>query len=311
MNFQIYLKGFLNSITFESLAIIMNQMKNCVCAVKSKKGFYGTGFFCKVPIKNYFNIMPILIVDSDILDYKDISLHKTITFIQKGDKFPRTIFIDESRRTFNSIQYNISIIEIKYEDKLDIKAFLEMDTLLYKPNLNEVYKQKPVYLLQYAFGKNIEYALGCIRLINEEDSKFEYFCLSKEGSLGGPIINLSTFNIMGLQKLNTNEYNINIGLLLKKPIEEFIQQVIFDIKNEINDPDIKICFEKYGKKHFMSAKSYMMFNEIAFKYCKKFIGDENDFKFIFNNEELDPDSCKTLEELRIKDGSIIYVYNKF
>ncbi len=52
----------------------------------------------------------------------------------------------------------------------------------------------------------------------------------------------------------------------------------------------------------------MMFAELAMKYFGKAgISNEDQPKFIFNSQELKTDSCKTLADLKIRDGARIEV----
>ena len=72
---------------------------------------------------------------------------------------------------------------------------------------------------------------------------------------------------------------------------------------------INVCFIKSGQPINMQAKSDMMFAELALKYIQKVgINQQNDQpKFIFNSANLVTDTCKTLEELKIRDGARIEV----
>ena len=73
--------------------------------------------------------------------------------------------------------------------------------------------------------------------------------------------------------------------------------------------NINICFIKSGQPINMQAKTDMMFAEVALKYIQKAgINQTTDQpKFIFNSSELCTDSCKSLDELKIRDGARIEV----
>jgi len=81
------------------------------------------------PFPDTFNLKPVLITCNHALKEKDILPYKKIEFTMNDDKNTRTILIDELRRTYTSPEeeYDTTIIEIKDEDGLDFKSFLEID----------------------------------------------------------------------------------------------------------------------------------------------------------------------------------------
>ena len=72
---------------------------------------------------------------------------------------------------------------------------------------------------------------------------------------------------------------------------------------------INICFINNGQPINMQATSDMMFAELAYKYFQKYgiNQDTEQPKFIFNSKEISASSFKTLEELKIFNGSRIDV----
>lgn len=65
-----------------------------------------------------------------------------------------------------------------------------------------------------------------------------HLCSTKNGSSGGPILNLTNLKIIGIHTGTMNlSYNYNIGLFLNEPIKKFIQKkngdnIILNIKTE-------------------------------------------------------------------------------
>ena len=49
-----------NPISLEQLEIIMEQMKKNLCKIYKQDGSFGSGFFCKIPFKDEFNMLPVL-----------------------------------------------------------------------------------------------------------------------------------------------------------------------------------------------------------------------------------------------------------
>ena len=72
---------------------------------------------------------------------------------------------------------------------------------------------------------------------------------------------------------------------------------------------INILLIKDGETINMQAKNDMMFSELAFKYFEKYNinQDIEKQKFIYNSNEIIPDTYKTLDELNIYNGSRIEV----
>lgn len=110
------------SSSTENLKIMSNQAEKCICKIK-KNEITGTGFFCSIPFPDKYSPLPVLITNNHILEEEDIINGKEIKFSMKNGKFNFNIKIDNSRKTFTSKKYDITVIEIKKDDKLDLKTF--------------------------------------------------------------------------------------------------------------------------------------------------------------------------------------------
>ena len=162
-----------------------------------------------------------------------------------NNKINKQIIIDESRITYTSKKYDITIIEIKEKDGINKDSFLEIDNQIFNNNPNEYFRDKPVYLLHYPKGYEIKRADGTIKHIDEKDN-IQYYINSESGSSGGSIINLKNFKVIGIHKGAAKEgKNWNIGTLLKGPIEELKniikinKQIINNKKEENIEIDMK------------------------------------------------------------------------
>ena len=70
---------------------------------------------------------------------------------------------------------------------------------------------------------------------------------------------------------------------------------------------INIIFQFEGRVVVLPANLDELFAEVAFRYLKKINSNKEDFKFIFNSNELKPESGKTLGEYNLRDMSKILV----
>lgn len=128
-----HVKGSLNSLTQNQIKNINNQMKNCVCKIIYKKES-GTGFFCRIPFPDNYTLLPVLITCYHVLNEKHISKGKTIKFII--DNKPKSLYMDESRMVYTDKFKDITLIEIKRNDNINLEYFLDVDKNL---NNNENY----------------------------------------------------------------------------------------------------------------------------------------------------------------------------
>ena len=80
------------------------------------------------------------------------------------------IIIDELRKVYINKNYNIIIIEIKKNDKIDINQFLEIDDYIYKDNINDIYKNKEIYEIYYNKNGDIKYSFGKIKKIDDDNN---------------------------------------------------------------------------------------------------------------------------------------------
>ena len=72
---------------------------------------------------------------------------------------------------------------------------------------------------------------------------------------------------------------------------------------------INVYFKKGNEQTIlMQAKSDMMFAELVLKYFQKTGMSENDQpQFLFNSQSIPYDSCRTLDDIKIRDGAKIDV----
>ena len=274
-------------IDIEGTKLILSQMENCICKIfqNEKKG---TGFFCKIPFPDKYNLLNVLITNNHILNENDIENNKIIKLIVRDgkQKVIKEIKIDESRKRYTKINdgegIDIAIIEIK--PKIDnIYNFLEIDD----ETLELECKRKSIYILHYPKDKQLV-SYGLMKDIIA-DKKINHYCNTEEGSSGSPILSLNNYKVFGVHYGGSYKTNIklNYGTYIKYAINEFNNKY----NNEIN----LIYFPKEEGKFNMFGDKLVGNNENNFGLIKreiknnliedcKLIKGENNIKLIIKNE---------------------------
>ena len=215
---------------------ILSQMKNnSVCGIKLINGKCGTGFF--TPIKYNEKEIIFLITNHHVIEEDSLKNGEKI-LIYMVDKKSKIIKMDDSRIKYTNPQLDITLIEIKKEDNLNI-SYIEIDEEDSENNgeiLKMKYKNKSVYIIHY-LENEIFISYGIIgKLCTAENSDFQYIshlCNTQPGSSGSPILSLKSFKIIGIHKGSFN--NINLGILMKEVVEEFKKAQINNKKSNINN----------------------------------------------------------------------------
>ena len=158
---------------------------------------------------------------------------------------------------------DVTIIEIKEEDNLDIYSFLEMDNSINSKNPNILYKK--VYLFHYPLGKTkVKFSKGSTIKIIDNNYNFINNYKSKKGSSGAAIIDYNTDLVIGIHqgKYELIDPKQSQGILLKYAVEEFIKEKSKEIQstyknlypysntmimiyNILNNDGIKLFSEKF------------------------------------------------------------------
>ena len=216
---------------------IMEKQCENVCKIYISKENKGTGFFCKMPFPDSFNLLPVLISNNHVLKEENILVGKTIDFSLNNESKIRSIQIDNSRKTFTNKDYDITIIEIKKSDNLDIDLFLEVDNSYNKDNPQNIYNNQTIYIIHYPFSKTIQYSLGNFKNL-ENNIDIQHYCATEEGSSGGPLLLLESHKVVGVHKGGSKHFDFNQGTFIKAPIIDFYNN--FYNKQSNNDNNDKI-----------------------------------------------------------------------
>ena len=222
---------------------IYKQKEKCVCKIKNNNNSFGTGFFCNIPFPDYLNFLPVLITNNHVLGINDITPNSSITISINDETSENDIYkiiIGDNRLTYTDPFYDVTIIELKKDDKLAILG-LEVDYDEYEAPL-EQFKKNQIYLIHYPKSKNVCKSLGEINDIAENDLTIRHTCATDSGSSGSPIIKLNNLKVIGIHKGSLDTINFNIGTFIKGPIEKFNE--IHKKVSEVSRPGL-FTFLKY------------------------------------------------------------------
>ena len=241
-----YIQNSLEPVSINSIEVILNQMKNCVCKIHIK-GTKGTGFFTKIPYKN--DLLKVLITNNHILDEECIKDGKNISISLNNETIFKNIKIDSDRKRYTNEIFDVTIIEIK-EEIDNISDFLVLDNQIIdtynlscdENNINildNIYENESIYILNYINGKEIFASYGILQSINE--NKIKHKCCTDTGSSGSPILLLKNNKVIGVHYGLSSQHSFNFGTLIVKPIIEFQQMSgnIQVIKKNINSNNIQ------------------------------------------------------------------------
>ena len=285
---QNHKKGCPESISKNQMKKIMEQMDKSICKIE-KKDITGTGFICIIPNPDKYHRIPVLFTCNHVLGNDDIKPGKEIKLIFNEEE--KKLKIDNSRKIYTSNEngYDVTIIELKEEDKFNQNDLLEIDNDIYKEdNIENLYKDKSIYIIHYPKGKEVKHSIDSI--IKIEKDRLHYKCSTEDGSSGAPILNLDTYNVVGFHLGANKDYDYNIGIIIKTPINKFNElfpskikknEILLTLKVEEEDINKKIYFldnTDYVDKETNQKHSHYNLKELNEKNVKIYI-DEKEYKY--------------------------------
>ena len=84
----------------------------------------------------------------------------------------KIINLDQTRNYYFNPLYNTTIIELKDYD--NINNFLELNDTLFENNLQNLFKEELIYILQYLNGGKASVSYGIINKLNGFNSDIRY-----------------------------------------------------------------------------------------------------------------------------------------
>lgn len=211
-------------VSLEATEKILNQMKNSICSVILENGKEGTGFFAKIPNESKYDLLPVLITNNHLIDELELKKdkNKIKISINNNNKYKEVEL--NKRIAFTSKEHDITIIEIKEKDIVNIN--LEIDENVIDDKIIS-FDGKSIYLLHYNEDKNISVSYSILQKLNENNdnnSDFKYLIsMFIENSIA-PILNLSNYKIIGIHHISDKEKNYNLGLFLNKALKQFMME---------------------------------------------------------------------------------------
>ena len=265
---------------FQGMDKIGDEIKKYICEIYADKNYKGIGFFCRIPYPDKNNLLPTLITNNHSINENNQNIEIKLLY---NDKETKIIELNNKRKKYSSKKYDTTIIEIK--PKIDkINYFLELDENINEQNLNEIYSEKSIYIIDYSRYLNnpkISISFGILKKISEKN-KYDiyYLCSSKNSFSSSPIIFLSNNKVIGIQKeLSSNYYDFNKGTFLKYPIKEFINkgkklnEILISLKIEDSDVNKKIYFLNNIDNKFNQKSKKDLF-ELTNKNTELFINNK-------------------------------------
>ena len=196
----------------KGIKTIYHQIKNSLCEIWKN----ATGFFCHIPFQD--KKLPVLITCKNIIGDYFLKENKEINVSLDDNKTQKKIKLNENKLIYTNDKYNITFIEIKPDDNIDEKNFLELDENLFTNNSEFIIENKSLYVLHYSKKNSISISYGIL------DKKVgAYLVLSCEiDSIGSPIFNMENNKVIGLI---TSIYHYGdppyLGMFLKYALNDF------------------------------------------------------------------------------------------
>ena len=107
-------EGSIDPVNIEGTKKILDQMMNCICKIQIK-GSNATGFFCKFSHKK--QSIKVFMTNYHLFNEKDFGENKKLNLSLNDEKETITIDLSIERKTYFCKDYDITLIELKDEDK--------------------------------------------------------------------------------------------------------------------------------------------------------------------------------------------------
>ena len=268
---------------------INEQAQKCIFKIENENN-KGTAFICQIPYNN--TKISVLITSKNLINESLIKNNKYIKVII-NDNEEKEIKINKDKKIFINENQEISIIEIEPDSDLN---FLELDETIF--NEDSIINNENMYIIHYISYDNIQKASVSYGILNEiSNNNINYLCHTREGSLGSPILRLSTNKVVGINTKNNLDFKNNNGYFLKEVIKEFILDYK-DMNKIINIVPENEENKNIGILNLINKKSTVTYlgpetgEEENLKLSSIYLGPETERDNELDNEKLNEDEKK-------------------
>ena len=237
-------------VSIEATEKILEQMKNSICKIILENGKEGNGFFCKIPKRDKYDLLPVLITNNSLIDELELKKEKNKIKISINNNEYEEIEL-QNRITFTNKEYDITIIEIIEKGIFNIN--LEIDENIIDDK-KLTFDGESIYIIHYNENKNISVSYSLLKELDENNDKncnFKYLCSMNNEKCIAPILNLLNFKIIGIHNNSKKDKNFNLGLFFTYPLKEFMREnERREIKRIIECSEIRgPCIRRIAKEY--------------------------------------------------------------
>lgn len=210
------------NITLKNTIILSEKAGKTVCEIIKDNGGYGTGFLCKIKINNDKESLCLLSNNHVITKY----MLENKNYIEiKLNNYLKKISLNISRRIWTDEKIDFSCIEILKEDNIDINNPFEIDENCYNINYDiKEYNERGIIIPSIGLSKEIELSQGIIYYLKNINDMFFHNCNTEGGFSGGAIILVNNLKIMGMHKGYDKQNKKNVGIYIKKILENLNEE---------------------------------------------------------------------------------------
>ena len=289
INPEKFIDSSITPITLPQMNKIIEQMNKSVFKIhKTGKGFFGTGFLCKIPFPNKYNFLSFFATNYHVLGEDDLKDGCKVTININGKI--KDIKINNTRNIYKNEKHDVVFIEIIDIDEININDCLDIDDIIMEndiTSLENFFTKKSIYIMHNPNGKDIVVSFGLSNnLLNDT---LYHKCITYNGSSGSPILSLDNQKIVAIHRGSKNCQNINenVGVLIKNPINEFL-------KKKYSELSLKY------KMDFSSSK-IQLFGEDFVRNNKE------NCKIIFENNEEKLNAFRGIENMQKQNSDILEI----
>ena len=194
------------------------EKKTAICKILTGNENGGSGFFCKLNLKNKSIIA--LLTNNHVLNEEKIKLGSKIEIEHNKEK--KVIEITKNRFTCTNEKYDYTCIEIFKNENYN--NYFEIDGNIDTDNPNEQYKDQEIMMVQYPNLEEASFANGKVNSI-ENNYQIFHTIPAERGSSGSPIILMSgSLKIIG----------IHCGKAINQKRGTYIKVILEDIEQHFS-----------------------------------------------------------------------------